>query len=421
MSAFAVPSAPGAAPDPKAACPDPAPPAPLAQACTAGTVWDSKWNVGKTATDQLQRLAWATELPVTLDGYPKKGVLWVPSASPVGGTCSDFLWKAGTPYGNAGQPLYMCIPPDRGQSAKGEPNRWYAVAASGTSGSKFPSLNETALSWKMVNNSATGCKLPGVNDAIKTWQATFLYKNGDPMCEPPSSIYTAVVSSKDGEYSGKDDPIKKYPVSISWYDAGPTPPPTVTGLLATDQTLGSLPTITLPQSHTRYSYNVASGVLVTTLRTKSFGYAPGSSISTNSGTVIQTGSSLLIDPVISLTKYLVAFDSEKKWSPRDLIPGLTLSFSLSSPTNNFYLGGSTEFVRYLQFECGYVAARLPQPATGVFVPSSSTTPPTTMSFHSGAYIGLSFDISGLISGMAGGGSGGGSSKGGGGAASSSSN
>lgn len=390
---------------------------PPGQQCTAGTMWDPNWNVGHRASDNLHRPKVVKEPPVTPDGDPQNGgVLWIPGDPPNGGKCSNFSWKARTPYGDSSQnqPLYICVPPSRDQARQGIPDRWYVVAANGTSGTAIPSFIEAGISWSLVPNSALNCKVLGQPAPVGNWQATVLYKNGSTMCEPSLGIYTARISSADGSYSGTVDPIKKYPASLSWYDAGPTPPSTVTGLLATEQTLGSLPTITLPQSHSRFSYNVASGLLITTLRTKSFGYAAGSTITTNSGMVIQTGSTLLIDPVASLTKYFVAFDSEKKWSPRDLIPGLTVSFSLSSPTNNFYAGGSTEFARYLQFEYGYVAARLPQPTTGTFVASSSTTPPTKMVFNNGAYIGISFDISGLISGMGGGGSSkGGSSTGGG--------
>jgi hypothetical protein len=162
----------------------------------------------------------------------------------------------------------------------------------------------------------------------------------------------------------------------------------------------------LPQTHSWYYYNVSSGVFVSTIRSPSFGFTAGSSSTTNSGTPIQTGSSLIVDPVISLTRYVFGpFDAERKWRARDLAPGLSLSFSLSSPTSNFYFGGSSEFQRYMQIDYGFALAKVPKLASGAFTPSSSATPATTQVFKKGAYIGISLNISGLIQGLTGGGGG----------------
>jgi hypothetical protein len=414
-SAFVTASPGGAVAAPGAACPAAGAPLPVQQ-CIAGATfstgvvpaggalnsWNPAWNLARKVPDNL--LDSLSEPPVTLDGTAAAGVFWRPVENEtIPGKCSDFPRKPSTAYGLKS---FVCVPGD-----KKTPDAWYYSKGGGTSGSTTLTFNATGFSWQLTSDKAVTCRLPGAPAPIQQHQAITLYHNGDPMCESPSTIYTAVISSKAGEFSGDQDPLRIEAEPLSWYDVGPAPPSSVTGLLASEQTLSSLPSITLPQSHSRFSFNVASGLLVTTLRTKTFGYAPTATSNTaNSGNVVQTGSTLLIDPVASLTKYFVAFDAEKKWSPKDLVPGLTVSFSLSAPTNNFYVGGSTEFARYLQLEMGYVAARLPQPATGSYVSTSSTTPPTNMVFHSGAYIGISFDISGLISGM-GGSSGGGSSSG----------
>lgn len=164
----------------------------------------------------------------------------------------------------------------------------------------------------------------------------------------------------------------------------------------------------LPQTHSLYYYNVSSGVFVTSIRARTFGFAAGSSPITNTGKPIETGSSLIIDPVISLTRYIKPFDAERHWQASDLIPGVTLSFSLSSPTSNFYIGGSSEFQRYLQINYGFAIAKTPKLASRAFVSSSATSPATTQVFSKGAYVGLTFNISGLVQGLS---SGSGGSKG----------
>jgi uncharacterized membrane protein YgcG len=115
--------------------------------------------------------------------------------------------------------------------------------------------------------------------------------------------------------------------------------------------------------------------------------------------------------VISLTRYIKGFDAERKWRASDLFPAPTLSFSLSSPTNDFYIGASSEFQRYLQINYGFAIARTPKLATGVFNPAMSTTPTTTQTWSKGGYLGLTFNISGLIQGLTSGGGKGGSSSG----------
>jgi hypothetical protein len=250
---------------------------------------------------------------------------------------------------------------------------------------------------------------------IKPWQKDTEYPVGNVICNPDERgrEYQAMAVSEPKGKSGHTAPSFAhkgdiYLVSpVSWSDLGPMPPASVATATATEQQI-SLLSQPLPQTHSWYYYNVSSGVFVSTIRSPSFGFAAGSSSTTNSGTPIQTGSSLIVDPVISLTRYVFApFDAERKWRARDLLPGLTLSFSLSSPTSNFYFGGSSEFQRYLQINYGFALAKVPKLAEGTFSPATSTTPPTTQTFKKGAYIGISFNISGLIQGLTGGGGGGG--------------
>jgi hypothetical protein len=149
------------------------------------------------------------------------------------------------------------------------------------------------------------------------------------------------------------------------------------------------------------TYNLASGVIVSTIRTPSFAFS--TALATNNGTPLQTGSTLLVDPVIFLGRYLKPFDAESLERKGDILAStaVNLGFSLSSPTNNFYLGGSNELLRYVQFNYGFALARVPKLAADTFVLGSATTPNTVQVFKKGAYFGLSFNISGFVQGLTG--------------------
>jgi hypothetical protein len=277
------------------------------------------------------------------------------------------------------------------------------------------------LQWLDQGTYNAACGKTGSSE----WRKDAHYKVGEKICNPAEKgrEYAVLVSPDETSKSGDKLPAfihlneQVYNFkAASWADLGRIAPTTISTAPAQDQTLPIL-NQPLPQTHSLYYYNVSSGVFVTTIRTRSFGFAAGSSSTTNSGTPIQTGSSLIVDPVISLTRYLKPFDAERHWQPADLFPGITLSFSLSAPTSNFYVGGSSEFQRYLQLNYGFAIAKTPKLTPQAFVPSSATSPPTVQVFSKGAYLGLTFNISGLIQGLS---SGGGSSKGSAGSSSSSS-
>jgi hypothetical protein len=99
-------------------------------------------------------------------------------------------------------------------------------------------------------------------------------------------------------------------------------------------------------------------------------------------------------------------DAERDWRPRDLTPGLSVGFSLTSPSSNFYFGGSSEFfLRNVQLVYGVSVAKVSAAGSG----SNGTSPSTTQNFHSGWYTGLTFNVSGFIQGLFSGGGGGKSS------------
>jgi hypothetical protein len=96
-------------------------------------------------------------------------------------------------------------------------------------------------------------------------------------------------------------------------------------------------------------------------------------------------------------------DTESKWTaskPEDWIPEPIAGFGLNSIGNSFYVGLSMEiFVRNLQLVGGYGWIKAPNLTNPITASGSNTvTPNTYMSFKRAPFIGLAFNISGLISG-----------------------
>jgi hypothetical protein len=78
----------------------------------------------------------------------------------------------------------------------------------------------------------------------------------------------------------------------------------------------------------------------------------------------------------------------------DLIPGLTIAFSMASPSTNFYFGGSSEFpkLRNVQITYGLALSRVGK----LEKPYTSSTPITDQVFSTGGFAGLTFNITGFI-------------------------
>jgi hypothetical protein len=100
--------------------------------------------------------------------------------------------------------------------------------------------------------------------------------------------------------------------------------------------------------------------------------------------------------VLALSVYVKGIDAERKFQLSDLIPAPTIAFSLSSPTTNFYVGGSSEFF-FRNIQVMYGASFLRQssllPASEQ---TSATTPATRQVFGKGAFVGFSFNVLGFI-------------------------
>lgn len=96
-------------------------------------------------------------------------------------------------------------------------------------------------------------------------------------------------------------------------------------------------------------------------------------------------------------------DTETKWSatqPQDWIPEPIAGFGLNSVGNSFYVGLSLEvLVRNLQLVGGYGWIKAPNLTSPISASGTNTvTPNTYTAFHKAPFIGLAFNIAGLISG-----------------------
>jgi hypothetical protein len=338
-------------------------------------------------------------------------------------------YKLGQPYKNM-DVVYVLVtglyyaqaavpaPPNTTCTSNTSMSTFYVTA--GTTSEEAPKADgkttDGDIQWMDSAIYDTACGGPAATQ--QPWKSATHYNLGTVVCNPKERgrEYVVIASPSPTSKTGNSTPVFSHKdellytvAAVTWTDLGQIQPASVTNSPATDQTVALLSSKPLPQTHSLYSYNISSGVVVTSIRVPSYGFVAGSTPSTNSGKAVQTGSTLLIDPVISLTKYIKPFDAERKWQPSDLIPGITLSFSLSSPTSNFYFGGSSEFQRYLQFTYGFAIAKTQQLVSNGYVPSSSSTPATTSVWSKGGYIGLSFNISGLIQGLTSSASGGGKS------------
>jgi hypothetical protein len=150
--------------------------------------------------------------------------------------------------------------------------------------------------------------------------------------------------------------------------------------------------------HALSRFNLAAGVVMSSIRSRSFANLNASTATTPNWTTIKNN--LTVDPILAVTLYIKPMDAERRYQKSDFIPEPTLGFSLASPTTNFYVGFSSElFVRNLQLTYGLSLARtsILQPAS---YQTSGTSPVTQQAFLKGAFVGISFNITGFISSLA---------------------
>jgi hypothetical protein len=281
---------------------------------------------------------------------------------------------------------------------------YYVASNSGISGPNppaFPTTTGTAVTeastllWMDV-----GTTLPSSFKNLKTWASNTAFFVGDVVQDPASGHYWSVVQAG---ISGANKPPSSVPApkqvtgdgGIEWQDLGTSLPSGVSSLGTTpsDQTV-SLLNYTLPQVHALSYFNIASGVVVSSIRTPTFINTNNSSAPSPNWT--KTNNGLTVDPILSLSVYIKPMDAERAFQKSNLIPAPTIAFSLSSPTTNYYFGGSSEFFfRNIQLVYGLSISRVQSlaPSDQQF---SATTPVTRQVFAHGGFVGVSFNILGFI-------------------------
>ena len=192
-----------------------------------------------------------------------------------------------------------------------------------------------------------------------------------------------------------------------------SPPPyaSITAAFAvsapSEETLNLL-NATYHQTHNLSRYNVATGMIYSTLRSPSWTRqevaapvtcpvgSPQPCVPSPAlyQTVPNPPSSHAIDPVLFFMVYLKRLDSERKWHPSDMIPALNLGLSLSSPATDYFFGLSSEvFFRGVQIVGGRHIGKVNELAPpGVNDPTSSAAPAIVTRFHPAWYFGLTFNI-----------------------------
>jgi len=279
-------------------------------------------------------------------------------------------------------------------------------------------------------------------------KALFKVEAEPPSCtagDPPTYAYVDRVLQFTDRLAGETI----YSVSVSGYGVATTTD-TVTVVKGTTPTtqqqtvtaktsLKPLDGDAWPQVHSLYRYNLATGVVWSTVRTPSFSraatgsYLPdgcdptmsvattGSTTSTTTGTTtgtttttttspstmitttctptyqtLQVAGGPRILPVLMFSYYWTKRDTQTKggsWSWAFPVP--TIGLSLTSPADDFFLGGSSEFkfLRNVQLVYGAHLGRVPKLGTNGFQnPIDSTAPQTTTSLHVGSFVGLTFNL-----------------------------
>ena len=244
----------------------------------------------------------------------------------------------------------------------------------------------------------SGVTLPA-SAKLKQWERATPFMINDVVQDSLTGHYYTVIQAG---ISGDHAPTFFLPTpktvydpnhQINWQDLGATLPASISAgqPQPTDQTVSTI-SYSFPQSHSLSYFSLTSGVVVSSIQTTSF--LNTSSSSTPNWTTVKNGP--IVDPVLALTAFIKPVDAERPWHKSDLIPGASIAFSLTSPGTNFYFGGSSvAFGRNIQALYGFSVARISvlEPSS---IQESSTSPATRQRFAKGVFIGVSFNIVGLI-------------------------
>ncbi len=193
--------------------------------------------------------------------------------------------------------------------------------------------------------------------------------------------------------------------------------PTPSTSIASDRSVILL-TAQLPQVHSMFAYNLAFGVIGSSLSEPSFtrvanappcptGTTPPGPSSSPCGTFTDSSSTATpIQPVVFLTTYLPQkFDAESHWRAHELWWPLAPGFgiSLTQPSTDFFFGNSSEVRRGVQIVYGWHLAKVNYLRAGVESSTSSAPSVTGQHLQSGFFCGATFNINFVQSLFSGGG------------------
>lgn len=374
------------------------------------------------------------------------------------GTLSVPTWAANTSYA-AG--AYITPSPGNGY--------YYQAIHPGVSGAFQPGFRldddgivreSSGLIWLDVGAATTP---PASIKVLKHWTPRTPYILGDGILDAATGHYYLAIEPGISGYHPPAFAVPEPQVvgdgTHLWQDIGTTPPASATlGSQPADQTV-SLLNLTLPQVHSLAWFNIASGMVASSLRPTVLTTYPGTAIPAMlpTNTTAQNGTSStafatdcpqgissctfysqakgsrLVDPVVGLTVYaLKPLDVEQPFRLWELVPGIDFNVSLLNPTNNFHVGFASEFfVRNLQLVYGIslvddtrinpntspvnvTTYTTTGNGTGATTTSTTTTlnlgtatnpiylyPSTYKKFNKGGYVGFTLNITGLINAVAG--------------------
>ncbi len=364
------------------------------------------------AGDKVYFLTWPNRLPGDALRTLSVNTLFTPAAiaAPWG---ANTFYPAGsvvTPRATPTGPYFLTL--RGGISSDTEPAWGAATPLTATDGPAG-----TALTWQLLGSASPSGSTP------KGWSPSTSYKLGDVIFVPTTMTYYELVAIGGGASSGKSGTrIPDFPVlgtskisetqpsptpagysQIDWIAIGPTLPSGTTPQQPPDQTV-SLLTLQLPQSHSKSYFNLAAGMVVSTVRRPSFVVPAGLTGSNTSDAQRKTTDNPTLEPVLLLTFYPFPIDAEQPCTPVACLwhnaPGLNFGVSLTSPTSSFYFGLTLELVRNVEVVLGdnlQLVTALPSPA--IPISNTASTPVTQQSFANGFFGGLTFNVSGFIQGL----------------------
>lgn len=357
-------------------------------------------SVGGQSGSQMP--AFPTTSPATVSepvvgGAPPLTWTDLGTAAPIGGPTSVTQWSPRRAF------------PKGTVIANPANGHFYIATIGGTSGTAVPDFSVTTpatvtepmpgpITWTDLGTSPPA----GLPTTLPQWTPNTTFTQGQVISNPLNGrFYMASVGGLSGSTIPQFPVTPKFLITESavliWTDSGTAPPASIASAGPTDQVI-SLLNLPLPQVHSLYYFNLATGVAVSSIRSASFlrlQQTPTSSGATPQYVTQKVSGPLTVEPILLFTTYLpkLPMDAESPWKPKNLIPGFSFGFSLSAPASSFYIGGSTEIWRNVQLAAGLNVKQINALApTGYVDPTSSAAPATVQRFAKGAFVGITLNI-----------------------------